>query len=87
MRNPINYTATLSKDRNCAVCGSPMRPMHPEFIVAHEFKCYKKYPEKVPPWHKVQFERELLGEKRSEAAKRGVETRRRKGGKRAPRPL
>ena len=39
----------------------------------------------MPEHHKKQFEHELLGQKRSEAAMRGVETRRRNGGKRAPR--
>jgi hypothetical protein len=70
--------------RPCAVCGAPLTPWSPETLTAHEFKCYKASG-KVPEYHKSRFEEVLKGEKRSEAAFRGVETRRRNGGKRAPR--
>ena len=72
-------------ERKCAVCGAVMTPMHPQFMVAHEYKCYVARPDLVPPEHKAQFDAQVLGDKRSAAAKRGVETRRRLGGKRAPR--
>ncbi len=71
--------------RGCAVCGQFLRPFDEYTFTTHEFKCYKKHRDKIPPDHFEIFRRELAGEMRSEAAKRGVETRRQKGGKRAPR--
>lgn len=68
----------------CAACGLKLSPFSDTTFTAHEFYCYKKHPDRVPPQDKEQFERKLLGEKRSAAAKRGVKTRRRNGGKRAP---
>jgi hypothetical protein len=47
-------------------------------MTAHEFICYKRNPEKLPFHHKEQFEKTVAWEKRSLAAKRGAETRRKK---------
>ena len=70
--------------RRCFVCAAPLFPFSPETLTAHEFRCYE-VSGKCPEHHREAFARELLGKKRSEAAFRGVETRRRNGGKRAPR--
>jgi hypothetical protein len=70
--------------RDCAVCGRFLRPFDEYTFTAHEFNCYKNHKDKIPAEHMETFRRELAGEARSNAAKRGVETRRKKGGKRAP---
>lgn len=71
----------------CNVCSANLYPDDPHTLTAHEFKCYKLNRAAMPAYLKTSFNECLIGEKRSEAAKRGVETRRRNGGKRAPRPL
>lgn len=71
----------------CAGCGKMLRPFSTSVFTAHEYKCYKAHPDKIPSEDKEIFEQTVLGEKRSLSAKKGVETRRRKQGKRAPRPL
>jgi hypothetical protein len=71
--------------RDCAVCGRTLRPFDEYTFTSHEFKCYKSHRDKIPAEHMETFKRELAGEMRSEAAKRGVETRRQRGSKRAPR--
>lgn len=79
---------TLTRASNtCAGCGKLLQPFSETTFTAHEFYCYKIFPDRIPERDRETFERELLGEQRSQAAKRGVETRRRNGGKRAPRPL
>jgi hypothetical protein len=71
--------------RDCAVCGRTLRPPSEYTFTAHEFKCYKGNKDKIPDEHMETFKKTLAWEMRSEAAKRGVETRRQRGSKRAPR--
>jgi hypothetical protein len=72
-------------NNTCASCGIILQPFNQHTFTAHEFKCYKAHTDRIPRRDLAEFERQLLGERRSEAAKRGVETRRRLKGKRAPR--
>lgn len=74
-------------NNNCATCGLALQPFSEHTFTSHEFHCYKLHPDKIPARDQTEFQHQLLGERRSEAAKRGVETRRRNGGKRAPRRL
>jgi hypothetical protein len=64
--------------RRCAVCGRALTPHTPQTLTAHEFRCYEAHPDKVPEEHRERMRQELLGEKRSKAAKRGVATKRAK---------
>lgn len=73
------------RQSKCAVCSETLQPFSINTFTAHEFECYKAHPDKIPERDREVFERELLGEKRSAAAKRVVETRRQRQGKRAPR--
>ncbi len=71
--------------RNCAICECRLQPFDEYTFTAHEFKCYNAHRDKIPEEHMQLFRRELAADMRSQAAKRGVETRRQRGGKRAPR--
>jgi hypothetical protein len=62
--------------RLCAVCTAPLTPFSPETLTAHEFGCYK-VSGKTPQHHAEAFAATLKWEKRSLAAKRGLQTRRR----------
>ncbi|SRR5258706_5286847 len=81
---PHNYQ-TVTKV--CAVCCANLTSRDPNTLTAHEFKCFKSNRALIPVHMRDKFIATLAWEKRSEAAKRGVETRRRNGGKRAPRKL
>lgn len=73
-------------ERLCFACGAQLYPSSRETWTSHEFHCAKAHPEIPVPTEFVRtHEQTLVWERRSAAAKRGVETRRRKGGKRAPR--
>lgn len=72
-------------ERLCFACGARLTPHSPNTYTSHEFKCGKLHPELIPERFLAEHESTLKWEKRSAAAKRGVETRRAQGGKRAPR--
>lgn len=78
-------TPEFKSTGSCAICGRALQPFSETTFTAHEFMCYRDNPNKIPAEHKARFEHELAGERRSAAAKRGVETRRQNKGKRAPR--
>lgn len=72
--------------RRCPGCGIELIPHGAAIsgLTAHEFRCLKEHPDKIPAEKQEVFNRELAHERRSQAAFRSVETRRRNGGKRAP---
>lgn len=73
--------------RTCFGCGAQLAPFAETTYTAHEFKCGKRHPELIPAEWLDVHNNTIAWERRSAAAKRGVETRRANGGKRAPRKL
>ncbi len=62
--------------RPCAVCGTIVTPWSADTITAHETNCYLTHPDKIPAEHREHHAGYLLHKSRSEAAMRGVATRR-----------
>jgi len=48
----------------CAICGAKLTPFTQNSFTAHEFRCYKAAPERIPERDKEKFNAILSEEKR-----------------------